>query len=146
VILLSDDVFLPFLCHELMLTVKPDMQCIVCMSDGKLVAGVVYENYNTVSISAHIWIEERRQPSKEWMAAIFDYPFNRLGIHKIIGRVYSGNDEAVRLDTKFGFIHEATIKDFCPDGDLFIYTMTREQCRILNNPLWSRVVDRVAAC
>jgi len=144
---LTDDVFLPFLCHELMVTQKPDMQCIVCMDDDNtLVAGAISEGYNTVSITAHIWIAEGRQPSKDWMAAIFDYPFNHLGVHKIVGRVYSGNDQAVKLDEKFGYVLEATIKDFCPDGDLLIYTMTREQCRILNNPLWARVVERVSAC
>lgn len=120
-------------------------QCITCTKDGAPIAGVVYDNYNTVSISAHIWIAHAAVPSRQWYAAIFDYPFNRLGLHKIIGQVASGNPEAISLDTHFGFVEEGRIKDFSPDGDLIMYTMTKEQCRILNNPRWERVVNIVKA-
>jgi len=135
--------FLPTLCRELELAPTPLAQCIVDVQNGKPVAGVVYENYNTVSVTAHIWVKDGAVASKEWWAAIFDYCFNQLGIHKLIGQVYSTNEKARRLDEKMGFVLEATIKDYCLEGDLLMYTMTKEQCRILNSPVWARVLKLV---
>jgi len=128
--------FLPTVCRELGLSPTSLAQCIICLEDGKPIAGVVYEGYNTYTVSAHIWIKEGKKPTKEWFAAIFDYPFNKLEVNKIMGQVFSKNEKARKLDEHLGFKLEATIKDYCPDGDLLMYTMTRENCRVLNNPLW----------
>lgn len=135
--------YLPVLCRVLDYMPSPWVQCITCVEDGRAIAGALYDGYNTASVSAHIWIEDQCKPSKEWMAAIFDYPFNRLGVKKIIGQVNTKNIEAVKLDEHFGFVLEGRIADFFEDGDLLMYTMTREQCRILNSPLWEPVMDRI---
>jgi RimJ/RimL family protein N-acetyltransferase len=135
--------YLPLLCKMLDYLPTPWVQCITCLDDGKPIAGVVYDGYNTASISAHIWVEDLCRPSKEWLAAIFDYPFNRLGVKKLVGQVNSSNGEAIKLDEHFGFVLEATVKDFFETGDMLIYTMTREQCHILNSPRWAPVVDTI---
>ena len=136
--------YLPFLCKALGYTPTPQAQCITCTdADGKPVAGVVYDNFNTVTIAAHIWVDAERIPSKEWYAAIFDYPFNRLGVVKLIGNVAGNNEEAHRLDKHFGFVEEARITDYSEDGDLVIYTMTKDQCRVLNSPLWARAFTKL---
>lgn len=112
---------------------------------GVPIAGVAYDGYNGHVIMAHIWIDKGRKPSKEWVAAIFDYPFNKLMVRKIVGQVRSSNTAALEIDTHFGFEHEARITDFYDNGDsLEVLTMTRPQCMILNSPLWAKVVDRVA--
>jgi RimJ/RimL family protein N-acetyltransferase len=97
-------------------------------------------------MTAHIWIEYGRAPSRAWYAIIFDYPFNQLKVKKLIGKVAEDNEDAVKLDEHFGFVLEATVHDYSPSGALKIYTMVREQCRILNSPLWARTVARVAKC
>lgn len=135
--------YLPFLCVKLKYSPTPLAQCITCVDEAEPVAGVVYDGYNDKTISAHVWIRPGTTPSRAWYGAIFDYPFNRLGVHKIIGQVNSSNDAAVRLDSHFGFIKEAVVKDYYPTGDLVLYTMTKDQCRILNSPMWAKVVDLV---
>lgn len=132
--------YLPFLCHALGYHPTVLAQCITCVEDGKPVAGVVYDGYNERSIAAHIWVDAERRPSREWYAAIFDYPFKRLGVEKIVGQVNSNNEDATKLDEHFGFVEEGRIKNFSPDGDLILYTMTIEQCKILNSPRWAKVV------
>lgn len=135
---------LPFLCKQLNYMPTPYAQVICCIEDGRPIAGVVYDGYNGAIISAHIWIDDEARPSKEWYAAIFDYPFNRLGIYKIIGQVNSNNVDAVRLDTHLGFILEAKIEGYYDDrGDLLIFSMVKEQCRVLNSKAWARVAQRV---
>lgn len=135
--------YLPQICRELGYLPSPFAQCISCVEDGKLVAGVVYDGYNGSSISAHIWVRDNHTPSREWFAAIFDYPFNRLGVIKIVGQVNSSLQRARKLDEHFGFHLEATVKDFFTGGDLLVYTMTKDQCHVLSSPLWSKSVDKV---
>ncbi len=135
--------YLPFLCKQLGYFPTVLAQCITCVVAGKPVAGVVYDGYTGKSIAAHIWIAKGVIPSKDWYAAIFDYPFNRLQVHKVVGEVVSNNVSASRLDKHFGFVEEARIKEYSEDGDLILYTMTRAQCRVLNSPRWAKVTEIV---
>lgn len=138
------NLYLPFLCHKLAYSPTALAQSIVYIGDGKPLAGVVYDNYNGSSVSAHIWIAEGVVPSRTWLAAIFDYPFRRLGVRKIVGQVDSKNSKALRLDERFGFVEEARIKGFFADSDLVLYTLTEADCRVLNSPRWGKVVDLVS--
>ena len=138
--------YLPFLCKALEFTATPLAQCIVCVDEnGFPIAGVIYDGYNGAIVHAHIWMDAEKRPLREWYAAIFDYPFNRMGVRKIIGQVNSNNIEAQNLDVNFGFTLEAELKDYYEDGaSLLVYTLTRENCKILNSPLWERVVNKMS--
>lgn len=146
-LLSTSTTYLPFLCKALEFTPTALAQCIVCV-DAEThypVAGVIYDGFNGAMIHAHIWVDAERKPSREWFAAIFDYPFNRCGVRKIVGQVNSHNEEAKRLDEHFGFVLEAEIKDYYDTGaSLLVYTMTREQCRVLNSPAWRKVNQLIA--
>ena len=135
--------YLPLLCKALGFVCGPLAQCVVCTDENSTpIAGVLFDGYNGAVIQAHIWIDE--VPSREWYAAIFDYPFNQLGVKKIVGQVKSSNLEARRLDMNLGFELEAQIADYYEDGSsLMVYTMDRSQCKILNSPKWARVVKKV---
>ena len=137
--------YMPFMCGALAYAPTPYAQSIVCLEEGMPIAGVIYDCYNTVGITAHLWIAEGKVPSREWFVAIFDYPFNRLRVKKISGQVASTNQAACELDENMGFVKEAVIKDYVRDGDLIVYTMVREQCKVLNSPLWRNTVKKVEA-
>lgn len=139
--------YVPFLSRELEYIPTSVAQSIVCVdADTHMpVAGVIYDCYNGATIHAHIWVSSERRPSREWYAAIFDYPFNVLRVVKIVGQVNSSNSEARKLDEHFGFVMEAEIKDYYEHGNsLMVYTMTREQCRVLNSQKWGRVVNQIS--
>lgn len=137
--------YLPFLCKALGFSCGSQAQCVVCVDEnGGPIAGVLYDGYNGAIIHAHIWVDAEKVPSREWYAAIFDYPFNQLMVTKIIGQVSSANIEAQRLDTHFGFELEAQISNYYEDGSsLMVYTMDRSQCKVLNSPKWAGVVKKV---
>ena len=117
-------------------------QSISCIDGNELLAGTVYDHYNGATVNAHILI--KGVPSREWWVAIFDYPFNVLGVKKLIGQVPSTHSMARKLDEHFGFVEEARIRGYYGEGDdLIIYTMTREQCKFLNDPRWEEVRNRV---
>lgn len=102
-------------------------------SEGRLIAGIAFDNYNVAAIQIHVaalpgthWL------TRELLARVFSYPFEQLQVQKLIGLVGSTNANALRFDLALGFQIEATLKDAYPDGDLLILTMTRDQCRWLN--------------
>lgn len=130
--------YLPYLAKLVDYSPTNAAQCITCIDESGPIAGVIYDGYNGHSIGAHIAIVEGRAPSRAWYGAIFDYPFNRLGVHKLLGQVAATNSRARALDEHLGFVLEGTIKDYFPDGDLLLYTMTKEQCHVLTSPRWGR--------
>jgi RimJ/RimL family protein N-acetyltransferase len=101
--------------------------------DGELIAGVCYDSYNGRSICMHVASERKHWLSRGFLAAVFGYPFQQLGVTKILGLVDSTNLKARRFDEHLGFVLEARITDAVPDGDLLIYSMRRDQCRYLRD-------------
>lgn len=104
--------------------------------DGVLMAGTTYGMNNGRSCLIHVAVDSGCPLVPEYVFSCFDYPFNQLGLIKLIGLVDSTNDRAIRLDKHLGFHLEATLKDAAPKGDLLIFSMTREQCK------WLRLGDR----
>ena len=105
-------------------------QAIGLEKDGKLIAGVIYERYNGESLWVHVAIEGRLTPA--YLKAIFHYPFVVCDVSKVIGTVTSDNVKARKFDENLGFTEEARIRNAAPDGDIIIYTMTRDNCRFIN--------------
>lgn len=111
--------------------------------NGELVAGVIYENWNHKSIWCHIAIDGRLTP--RYLAAIFDYPFNICQVEKIIVPVGSDNEESVRLVEKMGFTEEGRIKDARPEGDLILFTLSRNACRFIGEKHGQRLTSTASS-
>jgi hypothetical protein len=107
--------------------------CIGLEEAGEIVAGVLFDSCNGASVMMHVAaIPGKRWMTRELLWICFDYPFNQLGVKKIIGLVASRDESVIAFDTHLGFVHEATLKDAHPSGDLLLLTMTRAQCRWLH--------------
>jgi len=101
------------------------------MRDEKLVAGVIFDHYNHVSVAMHV-AGEGKWFDKDFARKCFDYAFNVLKVRKILGFVPEGNRKARRFDEHIGFKEETRVADATRDGDLIIYSMTRHDCRWLD--------------
>lgn len=104
--------------------------------EGKLLGGVIYQNYMTRSIVIHVASFARGWLTRDLLWAIFDYPFNRLKVEKILGFVPSTNRRALDFDMNVGFTIAAVIPDVVSaplgeQGDLVVLSMTRAECRWL---------------
>lgn len=97
------------------------------MKNGKMIAGVVYEDFNGANVLAHIATEG--QLTRRFVKAIFHYPFDVLQASRITAMVKSNNARSVRLLEHFGFKREATLGGFYPDADMYVYAMRRDECR-----------------
>lgn len=106
-------------------------KCIGLERNGEIVAGVLYDWFNGSSIYAHIAITTS-YIGKEFLRAIFHYPFNQLEAKVIIGLVAEDNKKAQTLDEHLGFKLKTIIPQGHPSGGLFIYTMHKSECRWIN--------------
>lgn len=113
------------------LQVSPNARALGVIKGGKLVAGVVFENWNGVHIEAAI----AAHPNAAWadrktLYALFRYPFIDLGCKAISVSVPSSNLPSLNLATKLGFQPEAIIKFAAHDGSsLVVLKLLQENCR-----------------
>lgn len=107
------------------------MQGLGLMRDGQLVAGVLYEGFNT----HNVWMHVGAEPGGKWLTRLFlkscfHYPFVTLGCSRVSGYVEAWNTQARRFDEHLGFKQEAVLKGAASDGgDVILYAMWREGCR-----------------
>lgn len=101
--------------------------------DGRLIAGVCFNNYLGPSIMMHCAAEPgRRWLNKEFLWRCFAYPFLQLQCHRVTALVRVDNLDAQRFDEHLGFKREGLIRKACTDGtDMILYGMLKEECRWL---------------
>ena len=99
--------------------------------DGELLAGVVYEEFTGASVSATIVNTPGAVFNRDFLFAIFDYPFRVLGVNLVIAYIAESNWRSRHTVESMGFRLEHQIVGAYPDGAACIYTMTPAQCRWL---------------
>jgi RimJ/RimL family protein N-acetyltransferase len=107
-------------------------QCIGQLKDGNLVAVAGYTNFMPKACEIHIGSVGEHWASKDFIWAVFDYPFNKLGVSVILGQICADNTDALKLNRHLGFKVVAEIPDAHMSGDLVIMAMRKEECRFLN--------------
>lgn len=98
--------------------------------NGELVAGVLYEDFNGANVVCHI-AGVGNWATRGYLALIYDYPFNQLGVRRITVPVASGNAMSIKLVTHMGFTLESTLARATPDADLLLFRMFRDECQYL---------------
>ena len=111
--------------------------------DGKLIAGICYNEFNKVNINMHVASVGQNWITRDFLWTAFDYPFNQAGAKRITGFIEDENEKAIRFDEHLGFKYEARMKDAYINGDILIYVMRREDCRFISTP-WREVIGLAA--
>lgn len=106
--------------------------CIARFVEGELVGGVVYSSYTGRSCELHVAGFRKRWVNRSLLWVTFAYPFLQLNLEKIFARVQASNEAALQFDLNIGFEVEATLKDVYQDGDMYILSMRKEDCRHLD--------------
>ena len=109
------------------------MSVIGYVTEDRIVAGVIYNYYTGKAVDAAIAVARGAWLPKQFWHQIFDYPFNQLGVDKIVIYVNSSNKPSLKLATKLGFTFVSVIPDIYEDGDLVIGTLVKEECTWLRS-------------
>jgi len=128
----DQDYMRAWLCNKLGEKLPENTTCIGQELDGNLVAVVGYCGFRTKSCVCHIASVGKNWMSKDFLWAIFDYPFNKLGVSVILITISSNNEDSLKFSRHLGFVDKAYIEDAHEDGDLVILAMRRENCRFLD--------------
>ena len=96
----------------------------------------MYDGYTKSSIAIHSRCDNPRHVSRHFYFSIFNYPFNTLQVKQLKGLVSTANLKAQKVNEHLGFKREALLKDYFPDGDGIVYTMSKDECK------WLKLKDR----
>ena len=103
-------------------------------SEGILTAATMYEHWTGPTVTATIAIEPGTVVAKEFIAAIFAYPFDQLKCKQILAFVAEENVASIAFLERCGFKVTATVPDvFEGDEAMRIYCLKREDCRFLED-------------
>lgn len=120
-----------FAINVLKIPLGEDTFCIGNVINGELRAVVAYCNFQGKSCQTHICSVGSNWMTRDFLWAIFDYPFEKLGLKVILAVISGVNEKSLKLSRHLGFEDVAKIADAHKDGDLVIMTMRPSQCRWL---------------
>jgi RimJ/RimL family protein N-acetyltransferase len=98
---------------------------------GRLIAGVVYNNYHWPSIELSIASISPRWASRRTLREIFRYPFVQLGCKRVNAITPLSNTKALKMNERLGLKVECKLKDAVPDGDAALVGLHINDCRWL---------------
>nr|DAG45496.1 MAG TPA: acetyltransferase [Caudoviricetes sp.] len=109
---------------------SPNLPSIGLLENGKLVGGVVYNQYTGNGIAMHVAGLRKGWITRRFIRAAFEFPFVYLGCARVTGLVRTDNPVALDFDKRLGFVEEGVIRKGDDDGcDLILLGMLKEECR-----------------
>jgi hypothetical protein len=108
-----------------------DMQLIGQEIDGEIKAVAGYSAFEGKACNFSLAGDGGNWMNKDFLWAMFDYPFNKLNLKVIIATIAGSNYKSLKLSRNLGFKQIANIADAHQDGDLVIMIMRRENCKWL---------------
>lgn len=107
--------------------------------NGKLIAGVLLDNYNGVSCSIHVASDgSKTWLDREFLRVVFALPFLQWKLRSVLSPIGEDNIASQRFCAKLGFSLKATLEDAHPSGKLYLFQMKRDECRWLNLKIRNR--------
>jgi RimJ/RimL family protein N-acetyltransferase len=98
--------------------------------DGEIIAVTVYNFYNGSNVAmSFAAVAGRRWLTREYLHAIFRYPFVQLGVRRVTGFVPAKNSDSLRFAHHLGAKLEGVMRHALPDDDLVILGILREDCK-----------------
>lgn len=123
-------------------TPSPDATALGVISDGEIIAGVVFERWNGVHVEASIAADHPRWANRATLFRLFHYPFEQLGCEAISVMVPASNYQSLNLATKLGFEVEAIVKFAAHDGSaLLVLKMFKDKCAWIRNGKRKQAAD-----
>lgn len=101
------------------------------MHDGKLIGGVVFNEYNGANINMHCAAIDKRWLNREALWFFFYYAFEQAKVKRVTALVGEGNEKSIKLIEGVGFTLEASLEDAHPTGKMLIYVMRKQDCKWL---------------
>lgn len=98
--------------------------------NGKLVSGIVFNNFNECNATAHIAVSKPSKLFLELLDHAVLYAFESCGLKRVTGLVEADNSKALKLDKHIGFIEEGVMEQAGSDGqDMIVLVLWPQNYR-----------------
>jgi RimJ/RimL family protein N-acetyltransferase len=96
---------------------------------NELTAGVVLNNFNAASATAHIAVDKPGKDMLAMFSLVCDYAFRHAKLRRLTGMVPASDPKVLEFDLRIGFEIECTMKEAAYDGgDLHVLVMWARKC------------------
>lgn len=100
------------------------------VNNGKLIAGIVYNNHRCNSIEMSIATLDPRWATRHNLGALFRYPFTQLNLGRVEAHCSTSNKGAIVFLEKLGFVREGEHRGASYDGtNAYSYSLLKSECR-----------------
>jgi RimJ/RimL family protein N-acetyltransferase len=108
-----------------------DFYAMGVVRDGRIIAGVVFNNYNGSNATCHIAAPVFTRLLPELVRHSCKYAFEFCGLKRLTGMVPSNAPKILAFDKHLGFEEEFVMKDGARDADMHVLVMWPDTCRWL---------------
>jgi RimJ/RimL family protein N-acetyltransferase len=104
--------------------------CIASLSDaGEILGVVVFSGFTSHNVELSVYSITPKFLTRDLLKVIFHYAFITAGKRRVTAIVEEGNDKALDIDQRIGFVHESVAKNWYGDKDGIVLRMLREECK-----------------
>lgn len=134
-----------WLCTRLERSCSPNMRCIGNVQNGKIVAVVGIDDWDSASAQIHVagfgnWV------TRDFLWAVFSYAFVQAGINVLYGLIPEVNSTSRRFAKHVGFKESYMIPDAHQDGGLMLVTLRKQDCKYMNREVHYGQESQNACC
>ena len=98
--------------------------------DGELISGALFHDYREYMVEMSFASTSPTWCSRKTLKALFDYPFNQLGVTRINANCAKGNKKMRDIVRRIGFKQEGCArKGYDGKQDAVLYGMLNKECK-----------------
>lgn len=122
--------------HEIGVKSTCDLQAIFWVNPDTMQPDWVigFDSFIGKTCQIHVVNRKKKYTPKALLKAVFEYPFEKIGIEMLLGVVNGNNKEAMRYDRHLGFKEINRLEGMHEDGgDIVLFAMKKEDCRFIRS-------------
>ncbi|MBF8177657.1 GNAT family N-acetyltransferase [Herminiimonas contaminans] len=104
--------------------------CIASLDDfGRIMGVVVFSGFTEYNCELSVFSNTPKFITRNLLKVIFHYAFITANKRRVTAIVEDGNNKALDIDRRVGFVHESVAKNWYGDVDGIVLRMLREDCK-----------------
>ena len=122
--------------HEIGVKSTCDLQAIFWVNPETMQPDwcIGFDGFVGKTCQIHVVNRKKKYTPRALLKAVFEYPFEKIGIEILLGVVNSKNLEAMKYDQNLGFKEVNRFEGMHEDGgDIVLFAMKKEDCRFIRS-------------
>jgi len=113
--------------------------------DNQIICAAIYHDLREGQIEASIAASSRRWANRSVLHALFAYPFNQVGAHRLLVTCNEANEKAMKMNSQLGFTQEGKLRQMYAPHDAVIWGMLKDECKWIKEKSNGKIKPEFAA-